>query len=130
MAAANDEPVYTLSDNVKAILHEINSLQHELVTEGKTGVIDLRSLPLLPTEYDTLKHILGEGEVKASLNTLGDSTIIETALTGVWWVFHDDENNERLAEFIEITDMPDILKSNKNEIEMAYTVLKEQLEAY
>lgn len=124
----NQQVDHALSDNIKAILYEINALQEKFVRQGVRGVVDLRNLPLLPGEYDTLKHILGEGEVDATLSTLGASRIIETSLTGVWWIFHNDENNDRLAEFIEITDIPEILKSNKHETEMAYTVLKQQLE--
>ena len=123
-------PDNDLTDNVKAILFEINALQENFVNNSQSGIIDLRTLPMLPGEYNMLKQILGEGEVNATLNTLGSSHIMETALTGVWWVTHNDETGDPLAEFIEITEIPEILKSNKNETEMAYTVLKQQLESY
>lgn len=95
-----------VTDNVRAILYEINNMMQVLLETGETNSIDLRSLPLLPGEYEALKEILGEGEVLVTLETLGSSRIIETRLSGVWWLFHDDENAERLAEFIEVTFTP------------------------
>ncbi len=116
-----------VTDNVKAILNEINNMMQVLLDTGETNAIDLRSLPLLPGEYEALKEILGEGEVSVQLETLGSSRIIETRLTGVWWLYHDDENSERLAEFIEVTYMPDILKSDAKEVATASAALQQQL---
>jgi len=118
-----------VSANVKAILNEINSLMQVLLETGVSNTIDLRGLPLEPGEYESLKAILGEGEVSATLETMGSSKIIETQLSGVWWLFHDDENAERLAEFIEVTFMPTILKSDRVEVAAAKEALLEQLES-
>lgn len=117
-----------VTDNVRAILYEINNMMQALLETGETNSIDLRSLPLLPGEYEALKEILGEGEVLVTLETLGSSRIIETRLTGVWWLFHDDENAERLAEFIEVTYTPEILKSDRAEVASAQFALQQQLD--
>ena len=113
--------------NVMAILYEITDLMHALLEKGEADSIDLRSLPLLPGEYEALKLILGEGEVSVRLETFGLTEIYETGLTGVWWVSHDDENGERLAEFIEVTRIPEIIKSDRSEIQSACSALQQQL---
>ena len=113
--------------NVMAILYEITDLMHALLEKDQADSIDLRSLPLLPGEYEALKLILGEGEVSVRLETFGLTEIVETGLTGVWWVSHDDENGERLAEFIEVTRIPEIIKSDRSEIQAACSALQQQL---
>jgi hydrogenase-1 operon protein HyaF len=113
--------------NVMAILHEINNLLLELLEANKADSIDLRSLPLLPGEYEALKVVLGKGEVSVRLETLGLTDIYETRLAGVWWVIHDDENGERLAESIEVTRIPEIIKSDRLEIQFAGSALQQQL---
>ncbi|HIE55188.1 MAG TPA: hydrogenase accessory protein HupE, partial [Chromatiaceae bacterium] len=44
------------------------------------------SLPLAPGEEKRLEEALGEGEVKATLNALGESRLIETRYSGVWLI--------------------------------------------
>ncbi len=123
----NVAPVDRLSDNVLALLHEIVGRLERLVETGESGSIDLRGLPLLPGERDALKTVLGEGEVRATLDALGETAIHETRLAGVWWVRHHDRNGEQIAEFIEVTRVPDILKSDPQDMREAGEVLREQL---
>ena len=120
----------SITDNVRALLAEIATMLAELLKTNKPDSIDLRSLPLLPGEYEAIKTILGEGEIKADLDALGPTHIYETGLAGVWWVRHNNENDECVAEVIEVTRIPDILKSPVNEIEISQSALKQQLKEW
>ena len=122
-----DQPV---TANVKAILHEINTMLHELLDSGTIGSIDVRSLPLLPGEYEALKVILGEGEISVILNSLGQSRIHETALAGVWWITHSDEQGDCQSEFIEVTRLPAIIQSDLADIDIAHAALQQQLQEW
>lgn len=116
-----------LSANVLAILHEIASLQEALVADNETGSIDLRGLPLLPGERDALQTVLGKGELSVTLDTLGPTRIYETQVAGVWWVQHENREGERIAELIEVTRCPQIIKSDVRDIGEAAAALREQL---
>ncbi|MCG6886635.1 MAG: hydrogenase expression/formation protein [Proteobacteria bacterium] len=116
-----------LSANVLAILHEIATMQAALVNDDTADGIDLRGLPLLPGEYDALKTVLGKGDLSATIDALGETLVYETQVTGVWWVQHNNRDGERIAELIEVTRIPEIMKSNVRDIEDACTALREQL---
>ncbi len=113
--------------NALPILHEIETLLSELVTSGKTASIDLRSLPMLPGDYEQLQQWLGEGEVSASIEAFGPTRVRETAVSGVWWVTHYSVDSEVIAEFIEVTDVPDILKTHPADARQALETLRSRL---
>ena len=117
-----------LTFNVKPLLHEVKHALHNLVTTGKTCIIDLRSIPLAPGEEDKILSTLGKGEVSAELYALGTSEIIETQYSGVWLVTHYNDEREIIGRFIEITTMPDILCSQKDDISHDYKCLSEFME--
>ena len=117
-----------ITENVRALLSEISTMLSTLINDDKTDIIDLHSLPLLAGEHDAIKTILGQGEIQASLDSLGSSTIYETALSAVWWISHNNENGDCIAETIEVTTIPKILESQHADIEIAQQALKEQLE--
>ncbi len=123
---ANDTE-YEVTDNVRALLTEISSMLAALINDDTIDSIDIHSLPLLPGEHEAIQTILGQGEVNANFNFLGSTTIYETALAGVWWVTHNNENNDCIAETIEITTIPAILESQHDDIKVAYEALQEQL---
>ena len=116
-----------LSANVLAILHEIASLQEALVAQNETGSIDLRGLPLLPGEQEALQTVLGKGELSVTIDALGATQIYETQVAGVWWVQHNNRDGEPIAELIEVTRAPDIIKSDVRDIGDAAAALREQL---
>jgi hydrogenase-1 operon protein HyaF len=58
-----------------------------------------------------MSTFLGQGEVNASLDALGKSEIRETRFSGVWWIIHYNENDERIGHFIETTNISKILRS-------------------
>lgn len=112
-----------LTQNVKPLLHEIKHALESLIENGKTSIIDLRSIPLAPGEEDKILSTLGTGEVQAQLNTLGLSEIIETQYAGVWLVTHYNDDNNIISRFIEVTTMPSILSSQTEDIMAAYSSL-------
>jgi hydrogenase-1 operon protein HyaF len=116
-----------LTWNVQPILHEVRHALKQLIDSGETAMIDLRSIPLAPGEEQKLIDTLGSGEVHAKLNALGPSEIIETQFSGVWLVTHYNEENSIISRFIEITEFPDILKSQREDMTAALDTLEQQL---
>jgi len=128
--AEDNEAEVEITENVRALLTQISSMLSALINDDMVDSIDLHSLPLLPGEHDAIHTILGQGEVNASFDSLGSTTIYETALAGVWWVTHNNENDDCIAETIEITTIPAILESQHDDIENAHTALQEQLKEW
>ena len=116
-----------LTWNVQPLLHEIKHALAELIASGKTHIIDLRSIPLAPGEEEKIISALGTGEVQAQLNAMGPSEITETQYSGVWLVTHRNDENEIVSRFIEITRLPEILRSQPEDIEDAYSQLSTDL---
>ena len=116
-----------LTWNVKPILHEIRHALEKLLNDGETSIIDLRSIPLAPGEEETIIETLGHGEVHARLDVLGPSEIYETRFTGVWLVTHYNENDSIVSRFIEVTEMPDVLRSQREDIVYALDKLVTEL---
>jgi len=114
--------------NVMPLLHEIKHALDKLIKNHKTSIIDLRSIPLAPGEEDSILNTLGQGEVHARLDALGDSEIIETRYTGVWIVTHFNDEDEIISRFIEITAIPDILRSQEEDVIESYNRLASTLE--
>jgi hypothetical protein len=116
-----------LGGGVTAVLHEILTLLERLSVANERASIDLRSLPMSPSDRTELKGALGAGEVHATLNAEGISAIQETRVSGVWWIEHRDSQDQLVAELIEITDLPAILASAPGEIAAGVRTLREQL---
>lgn len=104
------------SGNIAPLLHEIRHALAALSTSGACNIIDLNGIPLAPGEQESILATLGEGEVRAELQSLGKSVVQETGFAGVWVVTHYDEQGDIKARFIEITRMPDILESQVPDI--------------
>ena len=102
--------------NVAAILTEISSLLEKLAGNSETSLIDLKSLPFSPGEYEQLRLTLGRGEVSARLDAIGMSEIIETHFPGVWWVTHYNVEGDIVADLIEIAAIPNILQSQPEDV--------------
>jgi len=112
-----------MTQNVRPLLHEIKHALDSLIETGKSTIIDLRSIPLAPGEEDKILNTLGQGEVKAQLNALGLSEVIETQYAGVWTVTHYNDEDQIISRFIEVTTMPEILCSQTEDIMAAYSRL-------
>ena len=116
-----------LTWNARPILYEVRHALEELLDSGATCIIDLRSIPLAPGEEDTIIETLGRGEVDARLDALGQSEIYETRYAGVWLVTHYNEAEAIVSRFVEITRLPDILKSQKEDMANALNELTQEL---
>ncbi len=116
-----------LTHNVQPLLHEIRHALNELIETGGTHVIDLRSIPLAPGEEEQIITRLGRGEVQAQLDALGRSEIYETEYKGVWLVTHFNAENSTVGRFIEITLIPEILKSQQEDMQDSLAHLEDEL---
>ena len=117
-----------LTWNVAPLLHEVKHALARLIKNNEMAVIDLRSIPLAPGEEEKILNALGQGEVQSQLNALGLSEIIETQYAGVWLITHYNDENDIIGRFIEVTTMPDILRSQKEDVIEALSRLSESLE--
>jgi hydrogenase-1 operon protein HyaF len=112
---------------VPALLREIEALLAELVASGRHGRIDLRSLPLLPGDDARLAALLGNGEVDAAIQAMGGTRVRETGVAGVWWVTHANADGETVAEFVEVTLVPEMLKTHPQDARTGLARLRERL---
>jgi hydrogenase-1 operon protein HyaF len=120
------EEAYSVG-NIRALLVEIAARLEKLDADGETGMIDLNSLPLAPGEYEQLRQTLGQGEVSARIEAIGASEIIETHYPGVWWVTHYNVEGDIVADMIEIAWLPEIIKSQPEDVRAGLELLRTQL---
>ena len=116
-----------LTFNVEPLLHEIRHGLARLLENEAATTIDLRSIPLAPGEEERIIKVLGTGEVQARMSALGPSEIKETRFPGVWLVTHYNSENEVIGKFIEVCDMPQILKAQTEDIREGLAQLTAQL---
>ncbi|MGD8617593.1 MAG: hydrogenase expression/formation C-terminal domain-containing protein [Gammaproteobacteria bacterium] len=116
-----------LTHNVTPLLHEIRHGLARLLENGAATTIDLRGIPMAPGEEERIIRELGTGEVQARLSALGPSEIMETRFPGVWLVTHYNGENEVIGKFIEVCDMPQILKAQAEDIREGLAQLTAQL---
>ncbi|WP_457664722.1 hydrogenase expression/formation C-terminal domain-containing protein [Thiolapillus sp.] len=113
--------------NVLPLLHQIRHALQELLENDRETSIDLRALPMAPGEETRLIEALGKGEVSIQLDALGKSKIMETRYPGAWMITHYNTNNEILGKFIEITRIPGLLKSQREDIADGLQALEDEL---
>lgn len=123
---AQAEEAYSVG-NIRALLTEIAARLEKLAEKGETGMIDLNSLPFAPGEYEQLRQTLGQGEVSARIEAIGPSEIIETRYPGVWWVTHYNVEGDIVADMIEIALLPEIIKSQPEDVHAGLELLRTQL---
>lgn len=100
----------------RAVEHEIAQHLVALAGDGTEAVIDLRGIPMSDADREELEESLGRGEVTATIEAMGESEIWETAHAGVWWVRHRGTDGRIIAERVEITPVPAILKADPADI--------------
>jgi hydrogenase-1 operon protein HyaF len=115
---------------VLAILNELQFKLKTLIEQGNNDSIDLRTLPLFPGDYELLKETLGYGEIHVSIEAMGPTEIYETAIPGIWWVTHYNSQDENVAEYIEITELPELIKTDPVEIQQAGARLQQLIDNY
>ena len=111
-------PELGLSGNAPVLLREIAELARRLIDTGESSAIDLRALPLSSADLDWLRETLGQGQIVATLEAEGESTLTETVCPGVWWVTHHNENGAVASEFIEVTFVPELLKAHPDDVKI------------
>ena len=121
-----EQPAFR-TGNVEPLLHQIRHALDNLLKHEQESCIDLRSPPLAPGEQQELLDILGQGEVSASLDTLGHSLIRETRFPGVWLCIHKNQADETVAKLIEITRIPYILKAQPEDMREGLLRLNQEL---
>jgi len=126
-SAMEDVMSFVATGNASPLLHEIKHALAQLIEDGSENIIDLGAIPFAPGDDRILEDILGTGEVHAVLSLQGESHVRETAIPGVWRVDHLDEKGEQQSRFIEITFMPDILKTQREDAERGLETLAERL---
>jgi hydrogenase-1 operon protein HyaF len=104
------------AQNAIPLLHEIRHALLRLSETGEPTTIDLSAIPFGPGDRDQLLEVLGEGEVSASVNALGESRVNETRYPGVWIVRHHSPVGDQLAVHIEITRLPSILVTPEEDL--------------
>ena len=112
---------------LKAIFSEIEVMLNTLIVTGEHSYIDLRGLPLAPSDLGLLKRILGNGEVHATVNALGLSYINETAIPGVWWITNKNTEEVTISEYLEITTLPELLKTQHSDLHRSVSIMHDRL---
>jgi hydrogenase-1 operon protein HyaF len=102
-----------------AVISEIGEKLDALLATGRGGSVDLRSLPMTPAERGQLAAFLGDGEVSARIDALGPTYVRETGIAGVWWVEHRNEDGQVTAELVEVTYLPEILRTDPADARVA-----------
>ena len=118
---------FGLGGGLAAILSELVTLLERLADAETPAAIDLRSLPMSPQDRVELRHVIGEGEVRATVDAQGLSTLCETRIAGVWWIEHRDPNGELVAELLEVTRLPAFLASAPDDIAAGAQALRRHI---
>jgi hydrogenase-1 operon protein HyaF len=131
MSSLDPIPVNTevATGNVEPLLHEIRHAMKRLANGEAGTVIDLQRLPLAPGEEQRIEAVLGEGEVRAEINALGPTLVQETAYPGVWLITHRNAEESVIGRFIEVTCLPELLKSQQADIQSGIDKLEGELAA-
>jgi hydrogenase-1 operon protein HyaF len=113
--------------NALPLLNEIRHALERLLATGETTVIDLGALPMGAQDEAELLDALGTGEVDATVDAGGPSSVRETAFHGVWRVTHRNEAGETQARFIEIAFVPELLMSQREDVTDSSNALSKRL---
>jgi hydrogenase-1 operon protein HyaF len=82
---------------------------------------------LAPGEEERIEKTLGAGEVHAEVDALGPTLIQETSYPGVWLITHKNADDVVVARFIEVTWVPELLRSQPADIDAGIARLEEEL---
>ncbi|MGA9855602.1 MAG: hydrogenase expression/formation C-terminal domain-containing protein [Gammaproteobacteria bacterium] len=126
-ASKTNSATGTVGGGLIAIMREITEMLERLAQYDEPAAIDLRTLPFSPGDYQSLHEFLGNGEVEITLNVDGISRVRETGFAGVWWVEHRNPENELLAELLEITNIPEIVVTERDEVTRSASRLRDRL---
>ena len=117
-----------MTHNTLPLLNEVSHALKRLVRTGESTIIDLRAIPFGPGDETRLISLLGKGEVVATLEALGKTTINETRFSGVWLVDHYNSEDERIAFQIEVIEIPELLRAQTDDMYESLDQLDEVLD--
>ena len=123
--SAEEIDAFTL--NVVPLLHEVRHALERLLESGEPTTIDLGAIPLAPGEFEKIDAALGTGEVRAVLDSMGQSQIYETQFSGVWRITHRNAANEVVGRYVEVTRMPEILLAQEADVRVGLDSLTRKL---
>jgi hydrogenase-1 operon protein HyaF len=109
------------------ILRQIADMLEALVASGESDMIDLQDAQLAPQEYEMLREALAEGEVHAVIDTVEPAEVRETMYPGVWWFTQYNVEGDIVADIIEVTSLPEVLKAHVDDVADGLARLKEFL---
>jgi hydrogenase-1 operon protein HyaF len=112
----------------RALAREIAECLSALVERGDGATIDLRGLPMAEGDREELDAILGEGEVRATVEAAGRSEVVETRFPGVWRIRHFDALGGLRMEQIQIAPVADILRADPADMDAAAAALRRTLD--
>ena len=129
MSSSDTIPVSTemATGNVEPLLHEIRHALRRLADGEEGTTIDLKRLPLAPGEEERIERTLGAGEVQAQVDALGPTLIQETSYPGVWLITHKNADDVVVARFIEVTFIPEMLRSQPADVIDGIARLEDEL---
>ena len=128
IAATSTDPLVP-SGVAGAVLREVATLLAALAGDpGWEGAIDLRGLPVDDAARAALRDFLGCGEVDASCDVAGASSVRETSFCGVWWVVHRCASGAPLVEQIVVARAPALLLAHPADIVAAHRRLVQRLD--
>ena len=129
MSSADTNPVCNgvATGNVEPLLHQIRHALKRLADGDDGTVIDLKRLPLAPGEQERITATLGTGEVRAEVDALGPTIIQETSYPGVWLITHKNTDGVEVARFVEVTYIPELLRSQQADIDAGIGRLEDEL---
>lgn len=110
-----------------AILAEISAALSRVVATAEETSIDLRGLPMTDADRSELQDALGRGEVAATIEVAGRSEVLETGISGVWWVRHFGNDARVSSEEIVIGRIPAIMLAHPDDIAAAAQRLQASL---
>jgi hydrogenase-1 operon protein HyaF len=105
-----------MTHNTLPLLHEVRHALERLLRTGESTTIDLRAIPFGPGDEERLLSLLGEGEVVATLDVLGRTTVRESRFSGVWIVDHYNSEAERIAFQLEVIEIPVLLRAQTEDM--------------
>jgi hydrogenase-1 operon protein HyaF len=117
------------ADTTTAVLHQIRHALAHLIHTGEPDCIDLAALPFGSGDQQQLLAALGEGEVRASVDALGETRIRETRYSGVWLVDYRNSEDERIGLHIEVALVPRLLQAQPESLPLALDMLTTALAA-
>jgi hydrogenase-1 operon protein HyaF len=116
-----------LTGNARAVLGEVETLLDGLLRTGEGGIVDIRGLPMTPADRGWLLDQLGKGEVEIAMDIGGRSRIVETALPGVWWIEHRNEQGHLASEFIQVAYVPELISAHPDDVESGLEHLRSRI---